>query len=423
MKYGLDEKPGTVPLLLYGAQWWVVSLPSIIIMGFVVARLHYAGLADQVFYMRKLFVLAGCVTVVQTLFGHRLPLVVGPASTLLVGVIASTASGVNAIYTAVLCGGALLAFFAWSGLLPRLRFFFTPRIMAVILMLIAFTLSPTILRLLLPSAGHATFNLCFAAVAVFTLVFCNARLPGIFKSLTVLLGLAGGSLVYFLAQGFPSLPPLAALDDVKTPLFLAALDFDLGALLSFLFCFLALAINELGSIEAVGHMLGADNTGRRLARGAGLQGLANMAAGAFGVVGTVDYSMSAGVIAATGCASRFPLVPAGVLLALSGLFPQAVLLLSRIPSPVMGALMLYLMASQLTGGLTMLLGGKGITDFNSGVTVALPVMVGLITAFAPPAAFDGFPALLRPIVGNGFVMGTVTVIFLEHVVFKRRPEA
>lgn len=47
-------------------------------------------------------------------------------------------------------------------------------------------------------------------------------------------------------------------------------------------------------------------------------------------------------------------------------------------------------------------------------------MIGLLIAFAPQAAFEGFPDLLRPIVGNGFVMGTITVILLEHVVFRKQ---
>ncbi len=420
MKYGLDEKPGLLPLLLYGLQWWVATLPSLIIMGMVVVRLHFPGLlAEQVAYMQKLFWLLGAVTVVQVLWGHRLPLVVGPASTLLVGLVASASAGINAMYTAILLGGALLAIAAATGALSKLRVFFTPRIVAVILALIAFTLSPTILRLLLGDFPHASFNLCFALVMVFVLVLCNARLPGAWKSLTVFLGVGAGSLAHFLAFGFPALPALSATDEGMR-LFITALEFHPGAILSFFFCFLALTINELGSIEAVGHMLEAGGMDGRIRRGAGLQGVAGMAAGALGVIGPVDFSLSAGLITATGCASRYTLVPAGIALALCGFFPRFVLLLSCIPGPVMGALLLYLMATQLASGLTLLVRDKGITDFTSGTTVGLPLMIGLLISFAPPAALNGFPEFLRPVIGNGFVMGTIAVIALEHGVFRKK---
>ena len=406
-------------MLLYGLQWWVVSLPCVVILGLVAGRLHGLGMDGQIWYMRKLLWLMGAGSLVQVLWGHRLPLVAGPASTLLVGMIASTSAGIDATYSAIFVGGAGLAALAWSGLLSRLRFFFTPRIVAVILILIAFTLTPTILRLVLPDAANAAFHLSFAVLTVFALILCNTLLPGVWKSLTVLIGLAGGSLLYFSVMGWPE---LAAGKAEALPLFIGKLDVQLGPVLAFLFCFLALTINELGSVESVGRMLHADDMPGRLRRGAGLQGVANMAAGALGVIGPVDYSMSSGVIGATGCASRYTLVPAALGLGLCGFFPDAVRLLACIPGPVMGALMLYLMSSQLAGGLDMLVAGKGVSDFGSGVTVGFPLMIGLLIAFAPGAAFDGFPALLRPILGNGFVMGAITVIVLEHVVFRKNQD-
>lgn len=417
MAYQLDEKPGTAALLLYGLQWWVVSLPSIVIMGTVVARLHFSGGAEQIFYMQKLFALMGLAVIVQVLWGHRLPLVVGPASTLLVGLTASQAVGVEAVYTAIFVGGAALTLVALSGLLSKLRFFFTPRIVAVILALIAFTLAPTILDLLFSSGEDAAFHLFFAALVVSALVVCNAVLPGVWKAMTVLAGMAGGTAIYFAARGLPALPALAT--DAAPPLLLGALDLHAGAILSFLFCFLALLINELGSVESIGHMLKAPGMPGRIRRGVGFQGLTNMAAGGLGVIGSVDYSMSAGVIAATGCASRYTLIPAGLGLLLCAFSPRAVQLLSCIPSPVMGALLLYLMATQLASGLGMLVTEQGIKDFNGGMIVGLPLMFGLLLSFAPPVALAGIPDVFRPLLGNGFVMGTVAVIVLEHVVFRK----
>ena len=422
MKYGLDDKPGPLGLLLYGAQWWVVTLPCVVIMGVVLARLHFTDLGQQTFYMQKLFALMGGATVIQTLWGHRLPLVVGPASTLLVGIIAAQEAGLSAIYTSIIAGGVLITLLAAFGLMARLRFFFTPRIIAVILMLIAFTLTPTILKLVLPGAEHAAFHMAFAMLTALALAACNKLLPGIWKSLTVIIGLAGGSAVYFGVIGLPGLPPFdpaSATGDILLP----GIEFHAGALFAFVFCFFALLINELGSIESIGQMLRADDMEGRIKRGVGLQGLANVAAGGVGIIGPVDFSLSAGVIAATGCASRFTLIPAGLGLAACAFFPGVIHLLSSIPSPVMGALMLYLMATQLASGLTMLTRENGIVSFNDGMTVGLPLMFGLLVAFAPAHLVNAFPDLLRPIVGNGFVMGTLAVILLEHVIFRQKRDA
>lgn len=73
-----------------------------------------------------------------------------------------------------------------------------------------------------------------------------------------------------------------------------ALEIRFGSGIIFLFCFIALIVNELGSIQAVGRMIGADHMERRTTRGVGITGLANVVSGALGIVGPVDYSMSPG---------------------------------------------------------------------------------------------------------------------------------
>lgn len=102
------------------------------------------------------------------------------------------------------------------------------------------------------------------------------------------------------------------------------LDFEAGTILAFLFCYIALIVNELGSIQAVGHMLQADRMDQRTTRGVGIVGVTNVLSGLFGVIGPVDYSMSPGVISATGCASRYTLLPAGAGLILCAFFPSVV---------------------------------------------------------------------------------------------------
>lgn len=419
MKYNLEDKPGIGALLLYGLQWWAVSLPSVVIMGVVVSRMHYSDLSAQIFYMQKLFGLMGLAGVIQVLWGHRLPLVVGPASTLLVGVIAAQAASVEAIYSSMIIGGVLVALVAYSGLLHKLRFFFTPRIVSVILILIAFTLSPTILKLVAGGADRPDRHMLFAVIAVLALVICNKLLPGVWKSLTVLIGIGGGTLAHYLLFGFPA-PASQADAAADIGLFLPSFELHAGTVLAFLFCYLALLINELGSIESIGHMLRVEDMKERIRGGVGFQGLSNIAAGGLGVIGPVDYSMSAGIISATGCASRHTLVPAGLGLAACAFFPGLIQAITAIPGAVMGLLLLYLMAAQLSSGLSMLVSEQGISDFGSGLTVGLPLMVGLMVSFAPANAFAGLPPMLLPIAGNGFVMGTLTVILLEHGIFSKK---
>mgnify|MGYP002537264159 FL=1 len=421
MKYELNDKPGILPMLMYGLQWWIVSLPCVVIMGIIVSQLHYTDVAEQTFYLQKLFGIMGIAMIVQVLWGHRLPLIIGPASVLLIGILSTVSSGIPAVYTGIMVGGLVLTVLAYSGLLGKLQFVFTPRIVTVILILIAFTLTPVILKLVLGDAVHTLFNLFFTLVMVLALVIGNKLLRGIWKSTTVLWGIVGGVLVYYGVFGLPMLPSTGAgIIPEQTTVLNFPLDFEAGTILAFLFCYIALIVNELGSIQAVGHMLQADQMDQRTTRGVGIVGVVNMLSGLFGVIGPVDYSMSPGVISATGCASRYTLLPAGVGLILCAFFPSVVGMLVTIPGVVMGAILLYLMATQLAAGLQMLVREKAITDFDSGVVVGLPLMVALLLSFAPEGVLNLIPSLFKPIVGNGFVMGVITVLVMEHLIFKKK---
>lgn len=419
MKYGIDDKPPPGALLLYGLQWLAVMLPVILITGLMLARLHFPEIPEQILYLRKVFVLIGLTTVLQVLYGHRLPVVEGPATILMVGIIATSAAGYDATYTALMLGGMAMAIAAATGVIAKIRFLFTTRVIAAILMLIAVTLAPAIIRISLSEPDGRAFRLCFLILLTLAMVVANGILKGVSKSLTVFLGLAGGSLVYFLFRGFPvvnAIPPDAALP----LLLLEKFEFHAGAVLSFLFCYLGLGINQLGSVESIGHLLHADGMEKRLQNGQLIEGILNAGSGAMGVLGPVSFSLSSGIVAATGCASRFTLLPAAVALVLCGAFPGIALLLSYIPGVVMSSMLLYLMSAQIASGLIPLVRDGAAKEFEGGLTVGLALMVGLVFSFLPEETAKDIPSLIRPIVCNGFIMGTVTVLLMEHVLVRPR---
>jgi uracil permease len=374
-------------------------------------------------YLQKLFLLTALVLLVQLYLGHKLPLVIGPATVLLIGVLASLDAGFGAINASVLVGGLLLAGLAAAGLFEHLKRLFTPRVIAVVLMLIAFTLAPIILNLITDGGGTvpATHTFLFALAFALALFIANGLLKGIWKSTLALWAIILGTPAYVALFGVVPLPPegtalLAFPGDLLAPLTVP----DIGVLAAFLICFLALAINDLGSIQSVGGLLGADAMDGRVNRGMTVTGLGNAAAGLTGVIGPVNFSLSPGVIAATGCASRFALVPAGVALGLMAASPLAIGYLGSIPGPVIGVVLAYVMAAQIAAGLMLGQESSAVGTFDEGLIVGIPLLLGTVVAFLPPAVAAGFPATVRPLIANGFVVGVITVLVLEHIVYRRQ---
>ncbi|MGB4504032.1 MAG: purine/pyrimidine permease, partial [Syntrophaceticus sp.] len=133
LKYGLDEVPPFAELMLLGLQWFAITVPVVIIVGKIVAGLHFSNPADQIIYIQKIFFITGVSFIVQLLWGHRLPLVIGPATILLVGIVASYASGLSAVYTAIAIGGLVLFLLSAAGLFNHLKKLFTAPVIATIL--------------------------------------------------------------------------------------------------------------------------------------------------------------------------------------------------------------------------------------------------------------------------------------------------
>ena len=419
LRYGLDDRPKFGMMLMYSLQWFVLAVAVVVTSMFIAV----GSPAERVFYTQKAFALMGFATIAQVLWGHRMPIVVGPASVLLVGIITALASqggdiNTNKIYTAIIIGGAIIALLSIGRMLERLQRLFTPRIVVVILMLIAFTLSPTIKNLIFPAGEEArhAFGLWFTVAAVPLMAFAAGKLRGVAKSLLVPAALVVGCVAYYAIYGGLG-EEMAKYADSEGPLILPAMEFDGSIIVAFLFCYVALLINDIGSIQSLGGMLGVKDTDKRCRRGVGLTGVMNVVAGGLGVIGPVNYSMSPGVIASSMCASRYTLIPAGAGLMLCAFVPSLIALLSAIPNTVIGVILLYLMGTQLAASFHMMTADKSASSFESGLVIGLPVMVALLFGVVPMGVI---PALLRPVVGNGFVMGVITVLILEHCVFCRK---
>jgi len=425
LKYNLDDCPGALEMFIYGLQWLVLTVPALIIIGRVLVGVEFTDMHDQIIYMQKMTFVTGVLTAAQVLWGHRMPLVIGPAAVLLVSILAGQSSSFDAIYTAIFVGGLILAILAFSGLFSFLQALFTPRVVAVILLLIAFTLTPSILDLVIArdTSASAVFNILFALIFTVGMFAADKYLQGVWKATMVVWAILIGSLAYnYIFSG--AIYSVNVGESRFFSSFFDSISFNLsldpGVLISFLLAFLALSINDLGSIQSLGSFLHAGDMKDRTRRGIGMTGLGNMLAGAFGVVGSVNYSMSPGVIGATGCASRYTLIPAGLGLVFMSFSPWIMGFIGNIPEVVIGSILIYLMSLQISAGLLLLIEEEALSSFNSGIIIGFPLVIATVTAFMPTDIVSTIPQVLRPIIGNGFVMGVASVILLEHLILPEK---
>ena len=405
---------------LIALQWFLVVVPYIIILGSIAAAIHNDAAAVQLTYLQKVFFVTGATMLIQVWRGHRLPLVVGPAAVLLSGLMANHGdqTGGAAYFSIAVCG-ILLTVLSSLKLLNRISALFTPRVVGVVLLLIAFTMLPAILNLILAGGGNPFYQLLFALIMIMVLIAGQRLLPAALKSTIVIWALILGSLAYYgivAGEGPQShLPPAAAAGGIG----LVSPSLDPVVMISFLFCFLALTANDLGSIQSTASLLAVADVEKRTNAGLAITGLGNILAGCLGVIGPVNYSFSSGVIIASGCASRLPVAVAALAMILLAFVPGIIGIFSYIPAVVTGSLLFYTMCSQVAGGLLML--GKSFrTDgMETGLLLGFSLMLGTLTAFLPGPVITGIPPLVRPLLTNGFVVGVAAALILEHLVYRK----
>ena len=173
-RYNLNDRPAFGAMLLYGLQWLMISIPVVLTSTFIAPE------GQTLIFTQKLFAIMGVTMIVNSLWGHRLPLVAGPAAVLLMGILAASQHGGSseAIYPSIAIGGVIIALLAAVGLMRKVQRIFTPRIVVSIVVLISFTMAKPIVGMIFSDENHQLLAMVFAVVAVISMAVANSLLKG-----------------------------------------------------------------------------------------------------------------------------------------------------------------------------------------------------------------------------------------------------
>jgi xanthine/uracil permease len=421
--YSLDDRLPLWRGLLYGLQWAAIVFPSLIIACALAG--HALGLQDeaQVRFLQLTLLLSGAFSVIQSLWGHRYPLLEGPATALLLTFMALAENGIQVIQGGLMLGGLMLTIIGAFRALRRLTHFFTPNVVGVILLLIAFTLLPHLLppitgvNLQHPAGQYVVFSLSLTLTLVIALL--SRWLKGFWQTIAMFLGVVLGTAVFgFL--GLVDWRPMAAASWVAGPNLrpLTFPSFHWPSMMAFALAYVAVLVNSVGSIQGIANVTDANRLPTALHRGIIINGLAGIACGLAGIVGTVSYSMSPGVVLVTRVASRYAIAFCGVIVAGAAFVPKLAALFAAVPAPVVGAALCVGLGGQIGAGLAIINSQQHRLSGRDYLVVGLPIIIGTLVSLLPPAFFTGMPAALQAFLGNGLIMGILLVLLLEHLLLR-----
>ena len=147
--YQLDEVPPIHKNLIYGLQWVMIKIPSIVIFSTLCSVALGLDPAARISFSQRLLIVTGLMTLLQSLKGHRYPVVEGPSSALLLSFLVLAPYGLPAIEGGLIIGGLLLMAVGKFKWFKWLAPFFNSNVIGVILMLVAMTLLPFTAALLI----------------------------------------------------------------------------------------------------------------------------------------------------------------------------------------------------------------------------------------------------------------------------------
>jgi NCS2 family nucleobase:cation symporter-2 len=340
--------------------------------------------------------------------GGRLPLVLGIFSIFVSPTISiAQTSGMASVSGALLIGS--VAMFLASPLLGRARALLPDIVVGTILLVTGASL----LRI----ASLLLFREPVTAIALGLLTLAIIVVLGAYGgALRVISVFCGFILAYAIAAagGMIDFGALARAPLIAMP---ALLPFGLewppaGALASILVCCVAAAVETSVQTVALAHICGVAPTTARV-RGAILaDGVGSVISAAFGGLPLTSYSQNIGAITLTGVASRFVIATCGLILVVLSFLPGVSLAISLTPAPVIGGALLFIF------GLIATLGIQTAGDLRGPrerTIVAVSLALGLGVSFAGPALTGILPAVLRPFLGEGIIVGTIAAVLLNLV--------
>lgn len=421
--YDLDDRPPLKYSFLYGLQWAVIMFPTLIITAALCSKALHMEASEEVRFLQLTLLTSGLFTSVQSLWGHRYPVLEGPSSAVLLTYIVLAPHGLQVIQGGTFFGGALLIALVATGQLRRIASLATPNVVGVILMLIAFSLLPYLAASMAGVDGaHSNGSLWILSSSLVLIVFIAALshwLPGIWKTVAILLGMLLGT-VYFFIVDFPGWQTVSIAHWISAPgpIVPSSPRFDWPVLAAYAASYLAVVVNSLGSLHGIAGVTDRERLPSAVSRGIFINGAAGICCGAMGLVGMVSYSISPGVVLANRVASRYATACGGIILMIAALVPKLAALFAMVPAAVVGAALCVAMGAQ-TGSALDAVSSVGMKRRDYFV-VGLPVLVGTLVGFLPADLLQQAPFGFRVFMGNGLIIGIVMVLLLEHVVLRVR---
>ncbi|PYE50621.1 uracil/xanthine transporter [Paenibacillus barcinonensis] len=417
---------------LAGLQWLFFLFTNTVVIPITVGA-AFALPQDKIqFLIQCSFVLTGLACAAQAGFGHKRAVMEGQSG-LWWGVILSLATAApslgisltelgGSLAVGILISGAITILIGLCGLAKPLSKLFTPGVMAVFMFLLACRLNIIFLEGMLGiSSGSSAEDkviqplifLLAAAVAIFVVILSVKARP-VIGQYALLIGILGGWVLHTLIFGSTSDASNAGTAGTDWfPLGAPSDGLNAGVVTIAIITGLINTSNTFGALKGTDQLYERETSSNQYKRSFTISGVLAMISGLLGLVPYAPYVSSIGFLQQTRIRDRMPLVTGGLLFAAIGLVPSISNVLTTLPLSI-GSAVLFVTYLRLLGSSLQYFGRIDMNAANLYRTAA-PLFTGIIVMGLPSDVFVSLPPLLRPLLGNGLLVGILLALLLNQV--------
>ncbi|WEG76427.1 nucleobase:cation symporter-2 family protein [Vagococcus intermedius] len=353
---------------------------------------------------------------VNRFFGIGLPVVLGCAIQAVAPLILiGNKNGIGAIYGAIIASGIFIVLIA--GFFSKIKKLFPPIVTGTVITVIGLTLIPVAVGKMGggdPSASNFgdLINLGLAFITIFLIIGTQIFARGFMKSVGVLIGLIGGTLIAaVLGQVDLSAISAAPTFHVPQPFYFGKPTFDIWSILLIIIISIVSLVESTGVYFALGDIVEKPVTEDDLKRGYRAEGLAVILGGIFNTFPYTGFSQNVGLVQLSGIKTRQPIYFSAFFLILLGLFPKVGAMAQVIPESVLGGGMLVMFGMVAVQGMKML-SQADLADEKNLLIITVSIGFGLGFNMLP-GLFNQLPETVQMFTGNGIVISSLTAIILN----------
>ncbi|MGL4990343.1 MAG: purine/pyrimidine permease [Sarcina sp.] len=413
--------------VISSVQWMAFIVLANVVYALAIGPMfHMTEIQTMMFLQRTIFML-GIAALIQLFFGHKLYISEVPSG-LWVGVFiiyagigqslfGSDTNAIRVLTFSMIATGIIILLLSVFGLLDKIMFIFSPRVLATFMVLLVAELSKDFIIGMFGVGyqGRTTISIPIMLISIgLVLLSLFIRRFKALSAISFIVIIVVGWLAFYVLGLTSSIPKFTGLITLPKPFPFGMPIISPSMIPSIIIAVFVLISTMIASMNVIKLLLEKSNEKefKTSVKSAGVcLGINQVLAGIFFAVGGVPAISIVGFMEQTGSTKKTPFLIGNILVIIVSFLTPIMAFFTTLPTPVAYASIFTIFTNMFGVAIKELdkIEDKSRIYFSLGI----PIFTGIGIMFIPSTAFASLPSLISSFLSNGLVVGIALAIVIE----------